>query len=872
MNLKRVQWKRIGIFALSFVLLLGAIVVPSRGEADAAPGGVQAEVLSTYKFTSNATYDGYVAKYVYSDGTTVQEGTAVPASAKWATASSIYDGAWGRYSREAVYWYSDGEQVYEATDPLNIPANAIWATIYKYKINGMYIQNPSNDPFIGQQVFRYSLDGIHTLTGDSIPAYAVWGTFAGGTDGYGFHSHSETYVTYDRGSIPPAVAELSVESDNPASASWAKPGDTITVSIATDAPVDEVVATVAGQAAVAEQEDDTHWTATLILDGSAVDGELPVLVKLVANGELLSSANATTDGSKVAVDSTGPSTSISSDPNWMTNEDVTVTAEASDSGSGVVVIKWAAGERTAAYFAEAGQALTEEGFAVSENGTFTIYAKDRLGNESVETVGIYWIDKTSPTIAQAGTSSGALPVKVRVSLNGTGSEIVRSKWASGERDGSYFEDDGEWLMPVIEGCDAVDFEELEECIWDMDEDEFDWQSFDATFTAAEYGMHTVYVEDEAGNGSLLTISVNPPAQTGGPGPASPVPASPVPASPVPVSGPATVTGTDGRLTLPSGQIGQASLEDDIAITIPSNATDKELRLTIDKLADATGLLPHGEKLASPIYEFLKSFPENFLKPITMTFRFDPSSLSGNEAPAVFYFDETKKEWIRIVGGRIGGDRITVETDHFTKYAVLAVDPATGLPAVKEPAIPTEPLKDIRFGDIGGHWAESDIIKAASAGIVNGYADGTFMPGKTVTRAEFAVMLANALKPAATGTAPAFADSTAIPSWARQAVALAAQAGIVTGDQSGRFRPNAPITRAEMAVMLANSLKLKLDLGAVTGFADDKDIPSWAKGAVAAAKESGLMQGKGAGAFAPAGVTTRAEAVTALMKALAYSNK
>ncbi|MFC5469168.1 S-layer homology domain-containing protein [Cohnella suwonensis] len=51
-------------------------------------------------------------------------------------------------------------------------------------------------------------------------------------------------------------------------------------------------------------------------------------------------------------------------------------------------------------------------------------------------------------------------------------------------------------------------------------------------------------------------------------------------------------------------------------------------------------------------------------------------------------------------------------------------------------------------------------------------------------------------------------------------------------------------------MIAHALKLKLDSGTVTEFADDKDIPAWAKGAVAAAKRLGLVQGKCAGTFTP----------------------
>jgi hypothetical protein len=51
-----------------------------------------------------------------------------------------------------------------------------------------------------------------------------------------------------------------------------------------------------------------------------------------------------------------------------------------------------------------------------------------------------------------------------------------------------------------------------------------------------------------------------------------------------------------------------------------------------------------------------------------------------------------------------------------------------------------PLNDSRFSDIAGHWAEADIQYAAAAGWVNGYPDGTFKPGHNITRAEFMTLV------------------------------------------------------------------------------------------------------------------------------------
>ncbi|MEQ4482371.1 S-layer homology domain-containing protein [Cohnella silvisoli] len=180
---------------------------------------------------------------------------------------------------------------------------------------------------------------------------------------------------------------------------------------------------------------------------------------------------------------------------------------------------------------------------------------------------------------------------------------------------------------------------------------------------------------------------------------------------------------------------------------------------------------------------------------------------------------------------------------------------------------------VNFSDISGHWAEANIKKAVSGGIVKGYPDGTFKPNRTVTRAEFAVMLMNALKPQGEGAALTFTDTAKIGSWAQKAIAKAVQAGIIKGYEDGSFRPDAVITRAEMAAMIAAALGQTNQADATTGFADDKDIPTWAKASVAFVKQADIVQGKGNNQFAPGDNATRAEAVTVLLNMLAQkSNK
>ncbi len=387
---------------------------------------------------------------------------------------------------------------------------------------------------------------------------------------------------------------------------------------------------------------------------------------------------------------------------------------------------------------------------------------------------------------------------------------------------------------------------------------------DAGLSASRTYTYTVKAVDMLGNSSngseSITVATNggstqPPSDTnsGSGGSSTPPPASD-----------SKIISTNGHLTLTAGQAGEVSLGDEIKIVIPPNASGKEMVITIEKVSDIQTLIASKDFLLSPVFEILKNFTENFNKPVTLSFKFDASSLKGNEKPVVFYYDEAKKEWVK-VGGTVSGSNITVYVDHFTKYAVFAVaeaaPPATDGSATKA-----------SFSDISFHWAEAGIKQAVSAGIVSGYPDGTFKPDRTVTRAEFAVMLMNALKPQGDGAALAFADKAKIGSWAQRSIAQAVQAGIVNGYEDGSFRPNGEITRAEMAAMIAKALGQMDGAAAPSGFADDQDIPDWAKGAVAEMKKLGIIKGKGANEFVPGGKATRAEAVTVLLNMLAQMNK
>lgn len=94
-----------------------------------------------------------------------------------------------------------------------------------------------------------------------------------------------------------------------------------------------------------------------------------------------------------------------------------------------------------------------------------------------------------------------------------------------------------------------------------------------------------------------------------------------------------------------------------------------------------------------------------------------------------------------------------------------------------------------------------VVWAAKNGIVTGYTDERFGPDDEVTREQFAAILwRSAGKPVAE-TAEPFADQAQIAGYAVGAVAWAKNAGIIHGRENNEFDPRANITRGEAAVML-----------------------------------------------------------------------
>lgn len=172
---------------------------------------------------------------------------------------------------------------------------------------------------------------------------------------------------------------------------------------------------------------------------------------------------------------------------------------------------------------------------------------------------------------------------------------------------------------------------------------------------------------------------------------------------------------------------------------------------------------------------------------------------------------------------------------------------------------------INVADTGNHWAEIKIQRLVEAGVTRGYADNTFRPDRTITRAEFAKFVAAAAGLPRAPKALNFTDKNRIPAWAEQSVADAVYAGVISGYANGTFQPDRLITREEMAVILVRALNLQSEAdkkqNSPLNFDDAYAINSWARGAVVVALEKGLISGYEDNSFRPRKNASRAEAAT-----------
>jgi|GEM_PF-1190926 len=165
------------------------------------------------------------------------------------------------------------------------------------------------------------------------------------------------------------------------------------------------------------------------------------------------------------------------------------------------------------------------------------------------------------------------------------------------------------------------------------------------------------------------------------------------------------------------------------------------------------------------------------------------------------------------------------------------------------------------------WSEhedSQTLQLLNMPYMSGYDGGLFKPQASLTRAQMATILDRIIEGMNETDAMLSFTDVAASHWASEAIARIAGFGFMNGYPDGTFRPDKPITRAEMAAILSLlPVQTGEDAQEAENFSDTAE--HWAQAAIAKARAAGLLNGYHDGSFRPEQSLTRAEAVTIINK-------
>jgi parallel beta-helix repeat protein len=189
-------------------------------------------------------------------------------------------------------------------------------------------------------------------------------------------------------------------------------------------------------------------------------------------------------------------------------------------------------------------------------------------------------------------------------------------------------------------------------------------------------------------------------------------------------------------------------------------------------------------------------------------------------------------------------------------------------------IPGDEIPYVRLedpSDIKGHWAEKQILKLYNANIISGYSDNTIKPDIYITRNEMVVLIAKSLKLKQEDTAELnFIDPIAV--WVKDYLRSAISKGFIEGYDDGSFRGGNYITRAEALVMILKSKGIAITSDSSLNYSDSQFIPKWSKGYFLNASRLGYINGYPDNTIRPNGLVTRAEAFSLIDRIILEENK
>lgn len=183
---------------------------------------------------------------------------------------------------------------------------------------------------------------------------------------------------------------------------------------------------------------------------------------------------------------------------------------------------------------------------------------------------------------------------------------------------------------------------------------------------------------------------------------------------------------------------------------------------------------------------------------------------------------------------------------------------------------------VTFTDISGYdWAADAVKTLCGKGVISGVSADKFEPGRAITREEFVKLICTAFglgKSEDLSTASSFSDVKS-EDWFAPYVAKAAELGIVNGTADGKFGTGESIKREDMVTILSRAMEKVKNIyvgngkSAADSFDDYAAVPDYAKSAVDAFAEAGIVNGRGDGSFGVGQFTNRAEAAVIMKRCM-----